>query len=136
MSPSLELKTVAIRDDGCFSVLLWDGRPFAVSLERTFSDGEAAHGKRLVIPAGILVCKRTQYHRGGYPTYEIEVEGHERVLFHKGNKEEDSLACVLVAESFTLLNGKTAVGDSGGGFNEFMQLANGRERFTMLVSGR
>lgn len=134
--PSLELHTICIRDDGAFSALLWQGRPFALAVERTFAPGEAPHGKRLVVPAGILVCKRSMYHAGGYPTYEIEVEGHDRVLFHKGNTEVDSLACVIVAESFGLLSGKTAVMDSKGGFNEFMALAEGRERFTMLVTGR
>lgn len=135
--PSLELHTVAIRDDGAFSVLLWEKRPFAVSVERTFEDAERpGHGKRLVIPAGILVCKRTIYQKGGYPTYEILVSGHSRVLFHKGNKETDSEACVIVAESFGSLDGKTAVMDSKGGFEELMALSGGREVFTMLVTGR
>src|SRR3990167_9383962 len=90
----MQLKTVAVREDGCFSVLLWDGRPFAVSVERTFEN------MRVVIPAGITKAKRSFYHKGGYPTFEIEVEGHTRVLFHKGNIEDHSEACVIVGESF------------------------------------
>lgn len=138
----LLLKTVSIRRDGCFSVLKWreegeeDGRPFAVSLERTFEPGEAEHGKRIVIPAGVLVCKRTNYIRGGYPTFAIEVPGHTRVLFHKGNREEDSEACVLVAESFTTMGMQAAIGDSKGGFAELMELAKGLNQFEMEVSGR
>lgn len=138
----LQLVTISIRKDGCFSVLKWreegeeDGRPFAVSAERTFEPGQAAHGKRIVIPAGVLVCRRTNYIRGGYPTFEIEVPGHSRVLFHKGNKEEDSEACVLVAESFTHINSQTMIGDSKGGFSELMELAKGLNTFEMEVSGR
>jgi hypothetical protein len=136
MRERLELATVAIRDDGCFSAMLWDGRPFAVSVERTFEEGEAKHGKRIVIPAGLALCKRSFYNKGGYPTFEIIVAGHTRVLFHKGNFEDNSEACVIVAESFGVLQGKTAVLDSKGGFNEFMQLAAGLQEFYMKVSGR
>src|SRR3972149_1226898 len=107
---SLYLKTVALREDGCFSVLLWNLRPFAVSVERTFEDGKP------IIQNGEYTCKRNFYNKGGYETFEIEVPGHTRVLFHKGNIEDDSLACIIVAESFGLLEGKTAVLDSKHGF--------------------
>lgn len=129
MNVRLELKTVAVRDDGCFSVLLWDGRPFAVSVERTF-------GEEPVIGNGKYLCKRDFYNKGGYVTYEIQVEGHDRVLFHKGNVEKDSEACVLIAESFGLLGDATAVLDSAHGFTEFMSLANGIDSFGMEVTGR
>jgi len=126
----LELKTVAVRDDGCYSVLLWDGRPFAVSVERTFDDG------RPVIGSGTYRCKRDFYHKGGYPTFEIYVVGHHRVLFHKGNTEADTVACIVVGESFGELKGQTAVLDSAGGFGELMRLAQGLDEFQMEVSGR
>lgn len=126
----LELKTIAVREDGCFSVLLWDRRPFAVSVERTFEN------LRIVIPNGIHHCVRSVYYKGNYATFEIKIAGHTRVLFHKGNLEEHSEACVIVAESFTVLNGQTAIGDSKGGFEELMQLAKNEQEFLMEVSGR
>jgi hypothetical protein len=126
-APRLQLKTVAVLEMGCFGVLSWYGRPFAVSLERTFEN------LRVVIPSGIRRCFRTIYIKGGYPTFEIEVPGHSRVLFHKGNREEDSEACVLVAESFGELRGRTAVLDSRGGFEEFMRLTAGLSEFNMEV---
>jgi Family of unknown function (DUF5675) len=126
----LAVKTVAIREDGCFGVLLWDGRPFAVSLERTFDD------LRPVIQAGIHRCTRSFYNKGQYPTFEIEVPGHTRVLFHKGNVEMHSEACVLVAESFGVLKGVTAVLDSSGGFSEFMELTRGLNEFYAAFTGR
>lgn len=128
--PRLELKTVAIRPDGCFSAMLWDGRPFAVSLEHVFEDG------RPVIGAGVLDCKRSFYEHGGYPTFEIIVAGHSRVLFHKGNKNADSKACVLVAESFAVIDGDAAIADSAHGFEEFMSLAGALDFFRMTVTGR
>lgn len=130
VEPLFELRTVAVRDDGAFGVLLFKGRPFAVTCERTFENN------RIVIPPGVSRCKRDFYHAGGYRTYEIFVPGHSLVKFHKGNKELDSAACVLVAESFAEFNGKTFIADSKGGFEEFMRLADGVPGFDLLVSGR
>lgn len=126
----LELVTVGVRDDGCYSALLWDKRPFAVSVERTFEF------KRTLLANGIYRCVRDFYHKGGYETFEIHVDGHDRVLFHKGNTEDDSEGCVIVAESFGELHGKTAVLDSKGGFAEFMALTDGLSDFLVWVRGR
>lgn len=130
VEPRLELKTVAVRDDGCFSALCWDGRPFAVSVERTFENG------RSVIENGDYECVPRRYFKGGYDTFEIIVAGHSAVLFHKGNTELDSIACVVIGESFGVLNGMTAVQDSKGGFEEFIKLTAGLSKFTMRVTGR
>ncbi len=126
----LELHTVAVRDDGCFSVLLWDGRPFAVSVERTFEN------RRTVITQGAYKCTRTEYIKGGYETFEIHAPGHSRVLFHKGNVEDDSEGCVIVAEAFGIFGSRTAVLDARSGFGQFMQAAAGLNEFTMQVTGR
>lgn len=125
-----QLATVAVRTDGAFSAFLYEGRPFAVTCERTFEN------LRTVIGNGRFKCRKTRYHRGGYDTFEIMVPGHSRVLFHRGNTELDSLGCVLVAESFSLLDGVTGIGDSRGGFNEFWNLAKGVDEFDLVVSGR
>lgn len=126
----LELRTVALRDDGAFSVLLWDGRPFAVSVERTFE------GLGTVLRNGAYRCHRDRYHKGGYETFEIEVEGHSRVLFHRGSFETDSLGCVCVAEKFGLLAGRVLVQESKEGFDELMSLTKGLDSFVMNVTGR
>lgn len=126
----LAAKTIAIREDGCFSALLWNGRPFAVSLERTFEEA------RPVLKNGIYICKRSFFNKGGYETFEIMYSGHSKILFHKGNLETDSEACVLVAESFGVLKDQTAVLDSKGGFNEFMDLTRGLQEFPFEVMYR
>lgn len=126
----LDIITVALREDGCFSCLLWDGRPFAVSVERTFED------LRTVVGNGNYVCTRDYYDKGGYATWQIPVAGHTDVLFHKGNLEINSIACVCIAESFGMLNGVTAVLNSKGGFEEFMQLTADLEAFNCRVTGR
>lgn len=126
----LEIKTVGLTNDGCFSVLLWDQRPFAVSVERTFDDGQP------VIRAGTWDCRRDFYHKGGYETFQIIIPDHDRVLFHKGNTEDDSFACVCVAEKFGTLNGKPAVLESNEGFAEFMNITTGINVFLVEVTGR
>jgi len=141
---SLDLKTIAVRSDGAFSVLLWEGRPFAISVERTFEDGQP------IIGNGVFECRRDFYHKGGYETFEITVPSHDRVLFHKGAIEDHSLACVILGESFGGLNkltkaysgqaldltDQTAVLGSSAAFEEFMKLTAGLASFDMTVTGR
>jgi len=114
-------------EQGCFGTLLHDGTPFAVTLERTFDD------LKPVIPAGVHHCTKTVYQKGGYETYEIHIAGHDRVLFHKGNVETDSMACVLVAESFAVIGNVAGIADSKQGFEEFMALADGIPEFDLEV---
>lgn len=130
MNVRLQLKTLAVLPEGCFSALLWDGIPFSVSVERTLD------GDRPVIGNGKYLCKRDFYHKGGYATYEIQVDGHDRILFHRGNIETNSEACICVAEKFGALNGTPAVLESKEGFAELMFLANGIDSFGMEVTGR
>jgi len=126
-----------IRPQGAFGMLLHQGTPFAVTLERTFDIG--AGGQRVVVPDGVSLCKLDYYHKGKYPTYEIQVEGHDRVLFHKLNLEEESQACIGVGESFHDFDPaqglqKPGIADSRGGFSEFMTLSSGVPQFELYVT--
>jgi len=125
---SFELLRVAHKPQGVAGVLKCHGWPFAVTLEHSYE------GDRPKIPTGLWRCKRTWFNRGSYPTYEVmAVPGHSRLLFHRGNTEEDSDGCILVAESFGLLNGTPGILSSSNGFAEFMQMAAARQEFWMLV---
>ena len=123
MSP-FELHRVAIRHEGAFGVLLHDGLPFAVTLERTYDELDERGRSSPKIPLGVYRCRRDFFHRGGYITYEIRVPGHSRLLFHRGNTEKDSEGCVLVAESFGELGREPAILESVMGFAEFMRRAS------------
>jgi hypothetical protein len=89
------------------------GQPFAVTLEHTFADG-----KSLLSP-GVYDCHRDKYHKGGYDTFEIEVQGHDRILFHKANLETQLAGCVAIGEKFEDFNGVPGIAESGIGFNQF-----------------
>jgi hypothetical protein len=133
----LELVRVSVAPSGAFGVLLRGGIPFGpVSLERTYPIAESApHGPQFVkIPPGRYRCVRTRFNRGGYDTFEVTgVVGHERVLFHLGNAEDDSEGCVLLGQRFGLLRGQPAVLQSGLAFAEFMAAMGFRQSFELQV---
>lgn len=91
---------------------------------------------------GVYSCRRDYYHAGNYPTFEIFVEGHTRVLFHKGNWERHSKLCILVAESYEPLFDKKVgnivpgVADSAGGFEDFWNYYKDYETINLVVSAR
>jgi hypothetical protein len=112
-------------------VLLEGRNPFAVTLERTYD--YTGQLQRVKIPPGRWVCNRTYFYRGGYDTYEVSVPGFQRLLFHKGNVEEDSEGCILVAQRYGVLDGQPAILASKQGFADFMRRAAGRVEFTLNV---
>jgi hypothetical protein len=128
----VEIAIVKTIDAGCFGVLCVDDVPIALTLWRTFTDAERP-GEPVVIKPGLYRCTRTVYHKKGYATFEIHVEGHSRVLFHIGNLEDDSLGCVLVGEEFAYVNGRPGIARSGAGFGEFMNRMTGVDEFDLVV---
>jgi hypothetical protein len=133
----LELVRVSVAPEGAFGVLLQDGVPLGpVTIERSYP--VAASMPRSLqfvkIPPGRYRCKRTRFLRGGYDTFEITgVVGHDRLLFHAGNSENDSEGCVLVGQRFGRVGPNPGVLSSRMGFAEFMQFMGRREVFELLV---
>ena len=117
METKLTIVRVSSLDEGTFGVMLFDGKPFAVTGERPWRDNQKSVS---CIPTGMYLCKR--YKSEKYPdTFEImNVPNRTYVLFHQGNFPlEDSEGCVLVAEKFNEVDGKVAVLESKHGFEEF-----------------
>lgn len=120
------------RDDGTFGVFDDEGQPFGVTVE----PAKGSKGRYLV-PPGERLCKRVNSPKFGN-TFEITgVEGHDHILFHWGNKYQDSLACVIVAEKFGVLDGQTAIQESknipGEGFLEFLKRTEGLDQFKLVI---
>ena len=126
---AFELKRVSIINHGAFGVLLQNGVPFAVTLERTYDPGNTVK-----IGNGFHECHRSRYAKGGYDTFEITVLGHDRILFHKGNTELHSEGCILVAERFADFGDKPGIAMSGEGFAEFMKRTADVDSFSLEVS--
>lgn len=120
--------TRRVTDSGVYGTLWHHGDPFAVTLERAEEDGNSK------IPDGLWYCDRRRYIKGGYHTFEIHVPHHDLILFHKGNWQRDTEGCVLIAEQFHDFNPAPGlqdpgIGNSAGGFAEFMALANDSPQF-------
>lgn len=124
------LKTVAVLDVGAFGVLLHNGLPFAVTLTRTY---ESPDGQLVKVRPGLWKCTRRRYNRGGYDTWEIHIPGHNYLLFHKLNWEEESDGCLGVGESFAVINNKPGIAQSGEGFKEFMMRSQHLDEFNLSV---
>lgn len=137
MIPGFSIVIVATLPSGRYGVFRHDGIPFAVTLERTFEDPAAPNGQRVVVPVAVSKCIPTFYMKGNYPTFEILVAGHDRVLFHILNVETQSEACIGVGESFVEFDEAKLKGpgiaQSAPGFAEFMRKARGLASFDLTV---
>lgn len=130
--PELDLVRVSPNNSaGAFGVLMEGRNPFAVTLERTYD--HTGRLQRVKIPPGRWVCRRTHFYRGGYDTYEVPVPGYSRLLFHKGNVEDDSEGCILVAQRYGVLNGQPAILNSGVAFADFMRRTTGQPEVILTV---
>src|SRR6266850_4577014 len=103
------------RKEGCFGVLFNQKKEeFAVFLTRTFGPEN-----QILVDVGEHHCIKSFYYKGGYPTFEIIVPGHTKILFHELNWAFQSEGCVGIAESFDVIAGKVGIGGSLHGFSEF-----------------
>lgn len=126
MAYDLRVVRFSARADGIFGAMLWRKAPFGVCVEHSFLQPDGSH--RPIIPDGEYDCVPRKYNKGGYQTFEIVgVEGHELLLFHKGNTEDDSRGCVLTGEQFEpWKDGRVSVQLSGHAFEELMRLTGGK----------
>lgn len=110
------------------------GEAVCQTLEHSYVSGEPTRPVYTPkIPVGMYQCIRGKHTPEGHPpleTFEItNVPGHTRILFHRGNVNDDSKGCVLLgtaANSSFLFNSEIAFGD-------FMGLQEGCDEFTLVV---
>lgn len=127
----ITLKRIASREDGTFGVLLADGRPFAVTLERPWRDNRKGES---CIPSGEYACVRVNSPKFGHTWMVRDVPGRSEILFHAGNTFSDSHGCILVAEKFaTWSDGSTSIADSKLGMADFMSLTKDLVSFDLTV---
>lgn len=127
----LTLKRIAATDDGTFGVLLSDGRPFAVTLERPWLDNRRGES---CIPTGDYTCLRVHSPKFGYTWMVQDVVGRSDILFHAGNTWADSHGCILVAEKFAVWSdGSTSIADSRVGMAELMDLTRDLISFDLRI---
>lgn len=134
MRPIIEL--IRLEEDGqfgTFGVLKINKKVFCVTLEPP--DKENAQNISS-IPAQQYVCRK--YSSNRYPnTYQVtNVPGRTSVLFHAGNKAEDTAGCILLGQHFGLLAGdepKRAILNSGATFKKFIEILSQVNAFHLTI---
>lgn len=127
----LHIKRVATGSQGTFGALIYNGIPFALTLEREWLDN---HRGVSCIPEGAYICKRVKSPKFG-DTFEVtDVKGRSHILFHKGNLADDSHGCILVGEKFGNLGSNSGILESGAGYGEFMNLLAGEQSFSLTIT--
>lgn len=127
----ITVKRISQTQHGTFGVILDGLVPFALTLEDEWKDNKVGVS---CIPVGTYHCKKKRFNRGGYDTFEItDVPDRTHILFHRGNTEDDTEGCILVAEEFGELNKKTAIQSSRKGFKEFMERLHGVDEFLLHI---
>ena len=137
----IEIKRIACDGERpTLGVLLNNGRPFAVTLERPWLGNRRGES---CIPIGEYLCLRCSnspdYGRKNSPkfgdTFQVyEVPNRSNILFHKGNINADTHGCIVVGEQFEYLNGDEAVLASNQGFNEFLSIMVRENEFTLVIT--
>lgn len=96
----------------------------------------------LFLLPGIYNCHKDYYHEGKYETFEIEVKGHTRVLFHKGNWKKNSKLCILIAEKYEPILDSVerkvvpGIAQSEEGFTEFWHFYQKYQNFQLVVTAK
>jgi len=125
----MQSKLIRLEDSsfGTIGSFLIDGLLFCSTLEPDSQDPE-----KFQVPAGKYTCKR--FHGQRYKdTFEILVPGHTAILFHSGNIEAHTLACVLLARQAGYLKEHRAVLNSGHTFKQFMRMTEGLDGFYLEI---
>lgn len=131
------LQRLEFRSDGIFSNLLTDDcHEIADALEHAYQDESGAW--RPKIPNGTFTCVRGKHRlhpdSEEFETFEITgVPGHDGLLFHRGNWEDDSKGCVCLGERIQQSDRGQMVVASRDAFRRFMEAHEGVQEFTLTV---
>lgn len=116
---------------GTFGVLKINKKPFCVTLEPP----DVLNKKRVsAIPVQQYTCSRHNSPKYGETFIVDDVPDRDLVLFHPGNRVDDTMGCILLAQYFGKLKGDRAVLNSGKTFEQFMTLMAGQNQFHLTIS--
>jgi hypothetical protein len=88
-----------------------------------------------LIPDGEYKCVRDYYHRGDYPTFEIIVEGRDRLLFHAANYASELEGCIAPGKERGYTDGHVpAVWRSRVAFQEYMEANRDVDEHVLVIT--
>lgn len=128
-SMKLILRRISFTDEGVFG-LLFDEQQNQIAVTLTH-----AYDRKPKVPDGQYTCVRGMHRLShmdhDFETFEITgVEGHTNILFHPGNRQEDSEGCELLG---TQIEGEM-ITESCKAFDKFMGITSGLDSFTLVVT--
>lgn len=122
---------VAYTPDGTYGVLLDEGQPFCLTIEREWLNNVSNIS---CIPVGKYICLRKKSPKFGETFEVLDVKGRTHILFHKGNLMDDSHGCIVVGEQYGHITlGEDALSSSGVAFKELMERLHGQRRFILEI---
>jgi hypothetical protein len=134
------LSRLIYRPDGIFSRLWHDDESLmCVTLEHAFQFPDTPAGLwEPVIKKGSYICVRGNHRLDGmthdFETFEVTgIVGHTGVIFHWGNWNKDSKACILLGASIVDSPSGKMVTDSVKTFQRFMAGQDDIDRFQLTV---
>ena len=127
---NITIKRVAYLPNETPGVILDEGVPFALTLERPWRNNDPDVS---CIALGVYICNRVLSPKFGDTFQVMNVPGRDHILFHKGNTEADTHGCILVGEQFEPLEQKFAIWHSGPGFSEFLSRLKGINEFELTI---
>lgn len=134
----LVLKRTHSLEYGIFGILYDSNvKKIAVTIEHAYSGASFGEWKSK-IPLGTYVCKRSEHHLRAQPnpfeTFEVTgIKGHSGIVFHVGNRNNDSEGCILIGTGFDNLECPRAITSSRLAFSMFMVLQDGDDSFKLRV---
>lgn len=114
----LVLKRIVAASDAMLGVLIIEGKPRLVTLERPWQNNER---EKSCIPIGRYKIARIQSPKFG-ETFEVRnVPKRDAILFHAGNTSDDTKGCIIVANRYGVTFGRSRVMESKDGFEWFLR---------------
>lgn len=117
MIPIVEIVRLETSVAGTFGILRIQKQVFAGTLEPP----DRLNARNVSsIPAGQYIAKRYQSPRFGSTFIVTDVPGRAGILFHGGNRVDDTAGCILIGEHIAKLKGDRAIKNSGDTFRAFL----------------
>jgi hypothetical protein len=125
------IRIAEVPSKGMFGVLKVNETPFCVTLEREWRENRTNES---CIPTGQYTCKMVQSPRFGKTWEIVDVPGRTNILFHAGNRVDDSLGCILLAQHYGKLYGNLAIVNSGDTFKKFIHLTHNSNELHLTIT--
>lgn len=89
------------------------------------------------IPCGTYPLRRSHYHQGDYPCWEIcDVPDRDEIKIHIGNTIADILGCVVIGTGLGRLYKKWAVTSSGIAYQKWMEATSEWDAASIVIFNR